>query len=160
MKKLVSIALIGMSLSILINCSPKTAKKTASSEKRNENKSTEIAVDQKVNPQGTTIEPAEGVDAVPPPPPPPSTSGRGPTTLADLPPDQQLVMFQGMAPQRVDMGHKLYTQNCGKCHKLNEPASRSGENWVQVMTKMGPKAKLATDQYMMVAAYLVQNAKK
>lgn len=158
MKKLVSIALIGMSLSVLINCSPKTAKKTASSETRTEKKATDVAVDQKVNTEISTIEQAQGSDPVPPPPPP--TTGRGPTTLADLPPDQQLVMFQGLAPQRVDMGHKLYTQHCGKCHKLNEPGSRSGESWVQVMTKMGPKAKLPTDQYMMVAAYLVQNAKK
>ena len=68
-------------------------------------------------------------------------------------------MYANTNSQRLENGKQLYESNCKKCHELHNPSSRSGVQWVQVMEKMGPKAKLDNAQYMTVSAYLVKNAK-
>ena len=148
MKKLISISLVLFSLSVLINCSPKTAKTTASSSDKIER------TDDGAKIAPTAVEVKADVVEIKTPP------VANTKTPADLSLDEQLAMYNGMAPMRVEVGQKIYTQNCGKCHNLNAPDSRAADSWVNVMKKMGPKAKLNNEQYMMVAAYLVQNSKK
>jgi len=153
MKKLFSFSLIVVSLCALINCSPKTAKKTASSqpaavkkevvlEEAEIKKLDEVAVLEKVDADADAGK---------------ATSG---TPFGDLSSDEQLTMYNDMAPLRAEIGKKIFTVRCNKCHKYFPPESRNGENWLHVMTKMGPKANLNTDEYLEVTAYLVQNAKK
>jgi hypothetical protein len=153
MKKLVSISFILLSLVILTNCSPKTAKKTASSEERTKSEPQDKVASEIAPVNDVVIE--ESVKVTPP-----RENSKGVTKLDEMSSDQQLMLFSDMAPLRVEMGKKIYTTNCNKCHDYYSPSSRSSEKWVDVMRTMGPKAKLNTDQYLMVAGYLVQNSKK
>ncbi len=145
MKKLFSFSLIVVSLCALINCSPKTAKKTASSQPAAIQK--EVVIEDKEAKRAE--EAAKNANMT-----------RTGTPFADVSTDQQLAMYNDMAPLRAEIGKKIYTVRCMKCHKAYAPDSRNGENWLHVMTKMGPKAGLNTDEYLEVTAFLVQNAKK
>jgi len=69
-------------------------------------------------------------------------------------------MYNGIGPERESKGKQLYESNCKKCHELHAPDSRKDLQWVKIMEKMGPKAKLDDAGYMMVSSYLVKNAKK
>lgn len=55
----------------------------------------------------------------------------------------------------LQQGHNLYLNNCGKCHKLFKPDSRSNESWKKVLSFMAPKAKLNADQSDLIYKYLV-----
>lgn len=151
MKKVISFSLVLLSLSVLINCSPKTAKTTAASDqavKRSD--ATKPAVVESKPPAQET--PANDV-----------VSKRDTPTdvvLSTLSSDQLMSMYQDMAPVRLEIGMKLYMQHCNKCHEYKKPETRTAESWVEVMKTMGPKAKLNNDQHLMVGGYLVKNAKK
>lgn len=55
----------------------------------------------------------------------------------------------------LQQGHDLFVNYCGKCHKLPDLASHSAESWKQVMSVMGPKAKLNQSQTDLVYKYIV-----
>jgi mono/diheme cytochrome c family protein len=55
----------------------------------------------------------------------------------------------------LQQGHELYLNNCGKCHKLYDPGSRTDVQWKQVLETMAPKAKLNSDQSYLIFRYLV-----
>ncbi len=54
----------------------------------------------------------------------------------------------------LQMGHDLFVNNCGKCHKLPDPASRPADSWKKVMDVMAPKAKLDPSQADLVYKYI------
>jgi len=55
----------------------------------------------------------------------------------------------------LQQGHDLYMNNCGKCHKLHKPDSKSNQEWKKVLGFMAPKAKLNADQSNLIYKYLV-----
>ena len=62
--------------------------------------------------------------------------------------------------EQVAQGQTIYTANCGKCHKLIDPASKSLDKWNAVLPPMIKKAKLSDDQGELVRAYVMSNIKK
>lgn len=60
---------------------------------------------------------------------------------------------------QMEEGKTLWQGNCGKCHKLFEPGSRSVEKWENVLPRMSNRAKLNEQQAGMVRAYLLAHAK-
>ncbi len=151
MKKLISIILITFSLSILINCSPKVAKKTASSDHGGAKK--EVAVEQQKSEQVEVKQvPVQDVNAV--------NAVTPNTPFAGVSTDEQITMYNDMAPLRAEIGKKLVSVRCSKCHGTPQAISKPAETWIHIMQIMGPRAKLNTDEYLEVTAYMVQNAKK
>ncbi|MBK7763026.1 MAG: hypothetical protein IPI46_06585 [Bacteroidetes bacterium] len=154
MKKIISFTLIVFSLCILVNCSPKTAGKAASSESAKKSNADKTAQDAKV----AVVEPIKQevavIEEVKPNPIP------GVADIASLPNDRQMALYSDMAPMRVEMGKRICTAKCAKCHDKPEPSAKNASGWIDIMKTMGKQAKLNTDEYLMVAAYLVQNAKK
>lgn len=57
--------------------------------------------------------------------------------------------------EELQQGHDLYINNCGKCHKLYSPGSRSNIEWKQALNKMIPKTQLNNDQSYLIYRYLV-----
>jgi hypothetical protein len=55
----------------------------------------------------------------------------------------------------LQQGLDLYMNNCGKCHKLHKPDSKSNQEWKKVLGFMAPKAKLNADQSNLIYKYLV-----
>jgi mono/diheme cytochrome c family protein len=55
----------------------------------------------------------------------------------------------------LQQGHELYINNCGKCHKLYSPGSRSNIDWKKALNVMAPKAKIDNDQMYLIYRYLV-----
>jgi cytochrome c5 len=158
MKSLSLIACILITLMVLVNCSPKTAKTTAKSEPAGSQTRQEVAVPTPVVVQAEVVHEDvnknEGVVKSP------DAKDEASSKFAGLNTTQKLTIFSDMAPLRVEMGKKLYTTKCNKCHDYYEPSTRRADVWVDVMDRMAPEAKLSIDQHLMVGAYLVQNAKK
>jgi hypothetical protein len=61
---------------------------------------------------------------------------------------------------QVTEGHAIYTANCGKCHKLVNPADKSLDKWNAVLPPMIKKAHLSDEQGNLVRAYVMANIKK
>lgn len=57
----------------------------------------------------------------------------------------------------LQQGHDLFKEKCGRCHKLPKPGKYNPEQWTKVLAKMGPKAKLSSDQVALVYKYVVNN---
>ena len=58
---------------------------------------------------------------------------------------------------QLEEGHTLYTNNCGKCHKLFRPDQKSLAKWESVLPGMVRKAKLSNDQGALVRAWVLSN---
>jgi mono/diheme cytochrome c family protein len=57
-------------------------------------------------------------------------------------------------------GQEIYTQNCGRCHRLHKPNEFTADKWTNsILPKMSKKAKLTEDQNKLVEAYLSANSK-
>ena len=152
MKKILTFSLLLCSLLILVNCSPKTAKQTAASKAPTQKQDDAAAV---INSEVEMVKPAQEVELQPVP-----AETKATTPLAELSMDQQLAMYKDMAPLRAEIGKKLFMTRCNKCHGYNMPETQSADNWIKIMTKMGPRAHLNTDEYLELTGYVVQNAKK
>lgn len=154
MNKIISLALIVFTLCILINCSPKTTGKAASSESAKKSNADQQSQDAKV----AVVEPVKQevavINEVKPNPVP------GISDVSELPYERQMALYTEMAPLRIDQGKKICSTKCGKCHDKPEPSAKNAAGWINIMKTMGPQAKLNMDEYLMVAGYLVQNAKK
>ena len=149
MKKILLFGSLLFTLSILINCSPKTAKKAASSENGVTTRVSETAVNTNLVNEPNLEKDADIV-----------SERDADAILNSIDDNQQVEMFKDMSPLRAEIGAKIYTMNCNKCHDYHKPESRTASSWVNVMKKMAKKADLSTDQHLMVNAYLVQNAKQ
>ncbi|MFZ4546402.1 MAG: hypothetical protein ACOYN4_03150 [Bacteroidales bacterium] len=55
----------------------------------------------------------------------------------------------------LQQGHDLFINNCGKCHKLPKPGSKSDIGWKKTLEVMAPKSKLNGDQSYLIFRYLV-----
>lgn len=70
--------------------------------------------------------------------------------------EQILVQYD---EQQIAEGKAIFTANCGKCHGLKEPESKTAAQWTPIMKKMIPKAKLNDEEGKLVRAYAIANAK-
>lgn len=151
MRKLISLGLIASTIMILANCSPKTSKSTSASKPATKEEPKSIPT------PSSSLQPQN--DPVDTPTPAASSSSTqhpwdGKTA------DELVQMYQNVNPQRLSNGQSIYESSCKKCHELYTPSSHTASQWVNIMAKMGPNAKLDDGQHMLVSAYLVKNAKK
>src|SRR4051812_30852492 len=65
-----------------------------------------------------------------------------------------------MAKYPDSPGKTIYLSHCAKCHKYQLPEFHTTDQWVGIINKMAPKAKLDTDQKAAVLAFVQQSAKK
>jgi len=56
-------------------------------------------------------------------------------------------------------GQEIYTNRCGRCHKLFPVANFTAEQWKVNLDKMRGKAKLTDQEYSSVSKYLSENHK-
>ena len=54
----------------------------------------------------------------------------------------------------AEMGRKLYTAKCAKCHKFYDPNAYGRAEWETWMTKMRKKSKLKPDQFELLSRYI------
>jgi cytochrome c5 len=67
--------------------------------------------------------------------------------------------YSDLGAEQLAKGRTIYESSCKKCHTLHDPSSRNAEDWMNIMRKMGPKAKLDEYHYKYVSAYLVSKSK-
>jgi len=77
------------------------------------------------------------------------------STQLYTPGDKNVNKVETASLAELQQGHDLYLNNCGKCHKLYKPDSRSNESWKKVLGFMAPKAKLDQSQSDLIYKYLV-----
>ncbi len=54
----------------------------------------------------------------------------------------------------LEMGRSIFTTRCSKCHKAQAVKSRSEREWVKVIIKMAPKAKLTEEEKIKLTQYV------
>jgi hypothetical protein len=54
----------------------------------------------------------------------------------------------------LQQGKEIFSNKCGRCHKLPKPEKHTPEEWTNILEKMVPKAKLAADQKALVFKYI------
>lgn len=82
------------------------------------------------------------------------------TTVADKEPvPTKEFVKANFSEEQLNTGKMLFENNCAKCHKLKDPASRNPEEWNNVLKRMIPKADLAYEDGRLVRAYLVVHSK-
>lgn len=69
-------------------------------------------------------------------------------------------MFPGTTLADLQKGKLIYDANCGKCHKLHQPDSRSADSWNKIVPPMSRKAKLSPEDESLILRYVVTMAKK
>lgn len=67
---------------------------------------------------------------------------------------------EGTVKPDLAVGKTLFTNRCGRCHGLPDPAAHHAENWESILLSMIPKAKLNQEQAVHVRAYVLANAGK
>ncbi len=86
-------------------------------------------------------------------------------TQADA--DRGAMKIPGLTLAQLNTGKTNFEQQCSKCHKLKDPASRDETEWRKVVPKMAAKAekkmeKVVIDQAMQesILAYLITMGKQ
>ena len=160
MKKLLSLSIISIGLVVLVNCSPKTTKSVASESKqttKNEENSKSSSGNIANTPTPVTTAPARTQQEIEDNTHANTSNNAHPWD--GLTPEQQVDIYKKTNDQRTSAGKRVFETSCKGCHELYSPSAYTAIEWVGIMTKMGPKAKLDDGQYMHVASYLVKNAK-
>lgn len=62
------------------------------------------------------------------------------------------------AEARIASGKTLYDNKCGNCHRLYEPKENTPEDWVPILKRMQPKAKLSDADMALVSEYILKNS--
>ncbi len=60
----------------------------------------------------------------------------------------------------IAAGKETYTAKCGRCHGLKPVANWTADEWVGIMDKMAPKARLTDEEKKNTVAYVNANCKK
>jgi mono/diheme cytochrome c family protein len=55
-------------------------------------------------------------------------------------------------------GERLYRGHCASCHRLRDPAERTGEGWAWAVGHYGPRAHLGAAEQARVVAWLQARA--
>jgi cytochrome c len=77
------------------------------------------------------------------------------TSQLYVPTEKNVNKVEVASLSELQQGHELYINNCGKCHKLHGPGSRSNIEWKKALNDMIPKTKLNNDQSYLIYRYLV-----
>jgi|ERR1051326_1678430 cytochrome c5 len=56
---------------------------------------------------------------------------------------------------QLNAGYKLYTDNCGRCHKLHKPTEYDETRWTKIVPWMGKKAELKETDQQLILHYLL-----
>ena len=56
--------------------------------------------------------------------------------------------------EAVASGYELYTNKCGRCHKLKTVDNYSREDWNDILPRMAKKAKLEGEQEQTIDTYI------
>jgi hypothetical protein len=56
-------------------------------------------------------------------------------------------------------GHRLYLAKCQMCHELIEPTEYTRAQWPQKFSVFAKRAKLSSDEYQEILAYLVESGR-
>lgn len=70
------------------------------------------------------------------------------TTTAEAP------VEMNFPDETVAGGYELYTNKCGRCHKLKTVDNYSREDWNGILPRMAKKAGLEGDQEQTIDAYI------
>ena len=65
-----------------------------------------------------------------------------------------------MHADSVLTGNALFVKNCGRCHKLKDPAKYTMVQWPGLVNKMQKRAKITDSEKAMILSYLATGAKK
>ena len=60
---------------------------------------------------------------------------------------------------QMEEGRVVFQANCGKCHNIHEPETRTVQKWERVLPRMSKKANLEEEQAAKVRAYVLAHAK-
>lgn len=63
-------------------------------------------------------------------------SGAKLITVSQTDVDRGLSRFPGLTINDLNTGKSLYENNCGSCHKLKSPSSRSEKKWTRILENM------------------------
>ena len=81
------------------------------------------------------------------------------TTVTPPPPPEETVTSRSI-DVKADQGKVVFTEKCGKCHALKNPADFTADQWDSILKRMAPNARLTHDETEQVAAYVRSLAKK
>jgi nitrate/TMAO reductase-like tetraheme cytochrome c subunit len=56
--------------------------------------------------------------------------------------------------EQLQASRNLYAATCSSCHNLHLPDEFTAAQWVKILDKMQPKAKITDEQKKMLLAYL------
>lgn len=56
---------------------------------------------------------------------------------------------------QLNKGYLLYVSKCGSCHYLHKPAKFPEAKWLEVLPKMGKKAKLNEEEINCISKYII-----
>lgn len=68
-------------------------------------------------------------------------------------------MLSHYTSERLEEGKVVYVGNCARCHKLPVVEKFDNEQWVKILKRMVPKAKLNEQDAELVRAYVIANSK-
>jgi hypothetical protein len=63
--------------------------------------------------------------------------------------------FPSVTMEELKKGHTIYYSSCTNCHGAKNISDRSEEQWVNVLDKMAPKAKLSAEEKDAVWKYVM-----
>ena len=79
--------------------------------------------------------------------------------IKSLPVESKEQIKAQYSQDQIAQGEMLFKSNCGKCHGLKKPESKTPEQWNKTVKRMIPRAKLTDDEGKLVRAYLIAHAK-
>ncbi|HUM98313.1 MAG TPA: hypothetical protein PK275_10675 [Chitinophagaceae bacterium] len=74
--------------------------------------------------------------------------------------DNEIYPPAGTVKEDLVIGKTIFTNRCGRCHGLPDPALFQTNKWESILTIMIPRAKLNQEQAVHVRAYVLENAAK
>jgi hypothetical protein len=76
------------------------------------------------------------------------------TTKLYIPSEANVNKREAASLAELQQGKEIFSNKCGRCHKLPKPEKHMPEEWTKILEKMAPKAKLTPDQKALVFKYV------
>jgi hypothetical protein len=76
------------------------------------------------------------------------------TTKLYIPSEANVNKRETASLAELQQGKEIFSNKCGRCHKLPKPEKHMPEEWTKILEKMAPKAKLTADQTALVFKYI------
>lgn len=64
------------------------------------------------------------------------------------------LLWEDMNLEKLQAGHALYINKCGKCHYLYRPQRFTEGQWLKKLPDMKKEAKLDSNQYELISRYI------